>query len=251
MAKKRTSVPKADPGPPKRTHSWRLCPPGEHWVRAHPLRLPPSEKNPLGSTTTRRSHCANNPTGKDQLYPDEILEIAEKHFTGLKNGPCGIDLGFKGKGKKYDHLIAGWTQYWNDVLNSSDPLDPNLVKALIASESGFRPGILAKQKDPTSARGLMQVLDSTRKILGDEKGELKDHYLTLRRADLDDPNVNICAGIRWLFQKRKLAGSRGREATWVETIYKYKGAATVTPKRAAEIMDDFLEYLKRLQECKE
>ena len=51
------------------------------------------------------------------------------------------------------------------------PLEPNLVKALIASESGFNPKLLANRKNPKSARGLMQLLDSTREIIGNPKGE--------------------------------------------------------------------------------
>lgn len=111
----------------KNTHSWRLCPPGEHWRRTHPLRIPPSKKNSVGSVTTRHGHCVVNPTGKDQLYPDEIREMAEQNFSKVKEKPCPIDLKFfgKNKGTQYDDLIAGWTKYWNDVLKPETPLDPN------------------------------------------------------------------------------------------------------------------------------
>ena len=44
---------------PKKTHAWRLCGPGEHWVRTHSLKVPPSRKDPTGSITTRHGHCAN------------------------------------------------------------------------------------------------------------------------------------------------------------------------------------------------
>ncbi len=66
----------------------------------------------------------------------------------------------------------------------------------------------------------MQLTNSTRKILGNEKGELKDHFVTVSRENLNDPSINICAGIRWLFNKRKLTSSRiGREATWEESVF--------------------------------
>jgi soluble lytic murein transglycosylase-like protein len=40
---------------------------------------------------------------------------------------------------KFDQQIRGWVRYWNDIFQPSDPLDPNLIKALIATESGFNP----------------------------------------------------------------------------------------------------------------
>jgi len=132
------------------THSWRLCPAGEHWRRTHPLSIPPSRKNPSGGVTTRHGHCVLNLTGKDQLYPDEIQEMAEQYFSTIKEKPCPIDLGFKNKGNHYDDLIAGWTKYWNDVLKPETPLVPDIVKALIASESGFNPKNLANKKDRNS-----------------------------------------------------------------------------------------------------
>ncbi|OQW48501.1 MAG: hypothetical protein A4S09_04805 [Proteobacteria bacterium SG_bin7] len=237
---------------PKNTHPWRLCPPGEHWRRTHPLKIPPSKKNPAGSVTTRHGHCVLNPTGKDQLYPDEIQEIGEQNFSKIKEKPCSIDLGFtkKYKGSQYDDLIAGWTKYWNDVFKPETPLDPNVVKALIASESGFDPKRLANKKNKDSARGLLQVTNNTRKILADEKGELKDHYLTLTREDLNDPSNNICAGIRWLFRKRAIASALlKRTATWEEAIAEFKGIRTTTKARAKELIERFNEYLEKLKKC--
>lgn len=234
----------------KQTHSWRLCPTGEYWRRTHPLRIPPSKKNPAGSVTTRRGHCVTNPTGKDQLYPDEIQEITEQYFSKVKGKPCLNDLGFKNKGNQYDDLIAGWTKYWNEVFKPETPLDHNIVKALIASESGFDPKTLANKKNKNSARGLLQITNDTRKILGDESGELKDHYLTLTREDLDDPSNNICAGIRWLFRKHAIASSLlKRTATWEEAVAEFKGARTATKARASVLMKRFNEKLEDLKKC--
>jgi len=233
-------------------HPWRLCPAGEHWVMTHPMRVPPSKSHPTGSITTRRGHCAKNPTGKDQLYPDEILEITQQSFKDLKIKPCSSDLGFKKKGAQFDDLIAGWTKYWNEVLKPNEPLNPNIVKALIASESGFNPEMLANKKNSNSARGLMQILNSTRKTLGDEKGELKDHFLTVTKNDLNDPSVNICAGIRWLFQKQKLASSYlSREASWQEAIMNYKGKlkSKAGDVEAAKQKNIFQKYLDKLEKC--
>lgn len=233
-------------------HPWRLCPPGRHWVREHSMHIPPSNKNPGGSTTIRHAHCANNPSGKDQLYPDEIQEMALKNFSQVKEKPCPLDLGFQGSGTQYDDLIAGWTKYWNDVLSPQEPLSSNIVKALIASESGFDSKMLANKKNSNSARGLMQILNSTRKTLGDEKGELHDHFLTVTKDELNDPSVNICAGIRWLFQKQRLASSYlGREASWEEAVMNYKGKLKSKPDDAEANKQKkiFKKYLDALVRC--
>lgn len=249
---KKKDPPKRKAKQPKKTHSWRLCAPGNHWVRTHSLRVPPSLKDPDGSITTRHGHCARNPSGKTQLYPDEIRQMAKENFSRVKEKPCPIDLGFRGKhkGNEYDDLIAGWTKYWNDVLKPSTPLDPDIVKALIASESGFDPMILANKKNKNSARGLMQITNDTRKILGDEKGELKDHYLTLTRDDLNDPSLNICAGIRWLFRKAEIAsGPLGRRATWEESVFEFKGIRTTKKSNPKKIIKAFYDYLEELKKC--
>lgn len=231
-------------------HPWRLCAPGRHWVREHSLQIPSSKKNPGGSTTIRHAHCADNPSKKDQLYPDEIQEMAQQNFSKVKEKPCLLGLEFKEKGNQYDDLIAGWTKYWNDVLKPDIPLEPNVVKALIATESAFDAKVLANKKDKNSARGLMQVTNESRKILGNEKGELKNHYLTLTREDLNDPSNNICAGIRWLFRKREIASSLLKKtASWEDAIYEFKGGRTTSKKRAQELMNEFNKKLEELTKC--
>jgi hypothetical protein len=232
-------------------HHWRLCPYGEHWVITHPMRVPPSEKNPNGSITTRKGHCAKNPSGKDQLYPDEIKTISDSIFKELKNKPCSLDLNFK-NGSQFDDLIAGWTQYWNEVLQPKVPLSCNIVKALIASESGFKADLLANKKNSNTARGLMQILNSTRKTLGDEKSELQNHFLTVTKDELNDPSINICSGIRWLFQKHKLASSYlEREASWEEAVMHYKGKLKTKAgdKESLKQKKIFNDYLSRLEKC--
>ena len=118
LQKKQKGSSKKEPKPEK-VHSWRLCPAGEHWVRTHPLSIPPSKKNPTGGVTTRHGHCAHNPSGKDQLYPDEIHEIGEQNFKNVKEKPCPLGLKYGKAGTKYDDLIAGWTDRKSTRLNSS------------------------------------------------------------------------------------------------------------------------------------
>jgi hypothetical protein len=234
-------------------HAWRLCPAGQYWVRTHPMQVPPSRAHPEGFITTRHEHCRHNPSGKDQLYPDEILEIAKEHFSKVKVRPCPQTFKYGPSEGAYDELIAGWVYFWNEVFQPDVSLDPNLFKALIATESGFDPNVLADPKDPKSARGLAQITDETRKILGDERGELRDHYITITREELRDPNVNICAGVRWLFHKRHLASTNlGRQATWEEAVAEYKsirkGLAKGRP-RAKELMNRFLGQFRSYTKC--
>jgi hypothetical protein len=236
--------------PPPSVHPWRVCPYGEHWVRTHPMHTRPSKTHPEGTITTRHEHCALNPSGKDQLYPQEIQEIANQNFSNLKNRPCPLPSKFKAQGSKYDDFIAGWVQYWNDVLKPDEPLDPNLVKALIASESSFNPKKLANPKDSDSGRGLMQITNGTRKLLGGDPGGLKDRLITVTKTELNDPNTNICAGVRWLFEKRRLASSHlMRPASWIETVWEYKGIRSAKTKEDAEkiknIFNGFYEEFKK------
>lgn len=231
-------------------HSWRVCPYGQHQVVEHTRHNPPSKTHPEGSVSTVRWHCAHNPTGRDQLYPDEIREIGLNHFKAIKKKPCPMPLE-RPNGSKYDDLIAGWTQYWNDVLKPKIPLDPNLVKALVASESGFDPLVLANRKNSNSARGLTQITNATRKILGDENGELKDHYITATKKDLNDPSINICAGVRWLFRKRDIATAKLKhDASWEEAVFEYKGLDQAPKARQKELWDRFKKFYERLKTCK-
>ena len=203
-------------------HPWRICPLGQHWVREHPRRVRPSRRHPLGGMTSVAGHCRDNPSHKDQMYSDEISEIALTMFNSLRGAPRPSKLGFPNE-NEYDSLIRGWTRYWNEVFKTSPPLDPNLVKALIASESSFNPNASNGKRGGKKASGLMQVTHETVDFLKDEEGELTDHLLNIDKEDISDPNLNIAAGVRWLFQKRKLASKKlGREATWEEAVAEYK-----------------------------
>ena len=165
--------------------------------------------------------------------------------------PCSSSLGFPG-GAKFDALIGGWTQYWNEVLTPDVPLDPNLIKALIASESKFLPTILADKKDLKSARGLMQITDQSRIAMGNIKGELKNHFVSLSPEELDNPNLNICAGIRWLFNKRSLLSKHlKRKATWSETILDYKGVNSTSASKAdkTRIKKIFTTLYAKCEKC--
>lgn len=117
----------------------------------------------------------------------------------------------------------------------------------MASESSFSEKMntaFRAKGQQTRALGLLQLTEETWHALNDyTHSELKDHFIhtaeqNLIEQDLWDPCINVCSGVRWLFQKRNLlANSRMRiakkdpskpykEPTWEETIKKYKGYRT-------------------------
>jgi hypothetical protein len=60
-------------------------------------------------------------------------------------------------------------------------------------------------------------------ILSDETGELKDFLVNVDDKELDDPNSNIAAGIRWLFRKKEIAQSKlGKKASWRDAVAEFK-----------------------------
>ena len=223
-------------------HPWRLCPYGQHWVRDH------QRSNAKYGV---HGYCRHNRSGKDELQELEMEEIADRNFKKLKGSPCSKTLNFP-QGNKFDVLIRGWTRYWNDVLKPKEPLDPNLVKAIIATKSGFR----ARAENPGNrrigkARGLMQITEQTWRILKDERGELKNHFVILDQGDLFNANQNICAGIRWLFRKKETAtATLKREVSWIEAVANYKSYLKdflKNPNHAK--MKEFTELYEILKKC--
>lgn len=213
----------------EKNHPWRLCHIGEHWVTDHPLWIPPTEKRP-GYYTTRDGHCAVNPKKgkskiiKDFLTAEEMQMIADKNFTNLTGPPQAGVLTEYVRPDDFDPFIRGWTKYWNDVLKPDIPLDPNLVKALIATESSFElKPIPPDAGSAGKAHGLIQLTDQAIKALSNPNGELPNHLIQITTENTSDPNLSISAGIRWLFRKRDLASVRlKRQATWIEAIAEYK-----------------------------
>lgn len=198
-------------GPVGEKNPWRVCPVGQHYRRGGPVSGYVTRSGKTVSPYAHGETCVQNPSGKDQLYPEEITKIAQDHMSPVVSQPLNPLKKFGNASNAFDHFIVGWTQYWNDVLKPEDPLDPDLVKALIASESSFNPNAWNHKKGPGRARGLMQVTDQSLRYLTDEYDELKDHYLNLSEDDALDPNMDICAGVRWLFRKKELMENKKRE----------------------------------------
>jgi predicted nucleotidyltransferase len=231
----------------KELHPWRVCPYGEHWVVRHP-------RYPVGRQIQDvDGHCRKNPSGKDRLKGDEIELISRiSYFQSTRPLPCP----YQGKSKipnanDYDIFIAGWCKYWNDIFKPEILIDPNFVKALIESETHFRPNTNTpnNKKIIGPARGLIQITEQTWRILKSSKGEMKDYYIDLSKDELFEPEKNICAGIRWLFRKKEILQKRlKKEPTWVEVMLEYKGLYAQYKKNgkvAVEINDRFMKILSQ------
>ena len=198
-------------------------------VREHPLHVPVSEKNPT-RITIRDRHS--------RRLKGTCLDVAEIESIFENYGRKGIIYPTNGKLKeykdadKYDDIIAVWTDYFNKKFKANPPLDPDVVKALIASESGFR----ADPHENKKAFGITQFIPDTLKIVQDPKGEAKEFIFNkIRQRDLKNPNIAIPMGVRWLFRKRATAMNQLKRAPdHEELILEYKGLlkSTSNYKRA-------------------
>lgn len=233
----------------KQLHPWRTCPYGQQWVVKHP-------RYPVGRQIQDvDGHCRKIPSGKDLLQGDEIdfisktapflnVKVTPQRYNGKEELPNAND---------YDVYIAGWCKYWNEIFNPDIPLDTNLIKALIHSESTFNPLAQAKNKKELggTARGLIQLTEQALQILKDRKGEIKDHYIELKKEELFNPSKNICAAIRWIFRKREILQKRfKRSPSWIETIAEYKGLSKQLKnnnQKAIEVMKRFQSKLNLYQ----
>ena len=173
--------------------------------------------------------------------------ITQKYFNDLPGPPTAGILKFA-DADTYDCFIRGWTYFWNDIFKPSDLLDANYIKALIATESGFRKNPL----ENPHAHGLMQLLHQSFVTLQDTKGELHDYLVRAPWEKILDPTTNICMGIRWLFQKRHLLAVRlKREVTWEEAVIEYKSYWDDIRKHGGKMPKgilDLREYYKKLLE---
>jgi len=221
-----------------KNHKWRVCPLGEHWVKEHP------RKTDSGKTSVE-GHCRKNPKNKDVIKAAELLKIAKEHFNNLSIMPNPKEMNFP-KGSKYDSIIAGWCQYWNETLNPKTPLDPNTVKALIATESGFEPEPAVPPGH--MAIGIMQLMPQTIKYISVNSKELRNHYIEITVDDAKDPVINIAAGTRWLFRKYELTKHKlTREPTWLEVLLDYKGIFNDNSDTATKIKKRLEKLLKDLK----
>jgi hypothetical protein len=209
-------------------------------VREHPRRVPTSPKNPTGITLVDRHQ-----RHIDGKYLDLVLiqEIFTNYDRKKIVQPSKLKLNLPNQ-DTYDDCIAVWVDYFNKKLDLKSPIDPDMVKALVASESTFKPDAVNLK-----ATGLTQVTTDTLKILQDLRGESKDFvFKDIRKKDLKDPNVSLALGVRWLAYKKQYAEKiLKREATADEVIQVYKGILNDKSKRAKVIMQKYRGYYAKLK----
>lgn len=206
------------------------------------MQVPVSEKNPTG-VTIRDQHLRRLPG--TYLKRDEINEIFRNHNRK------GISYPTKGKisehktADDYDDLIAVWTYYFNDKLKTDPPFDPDVFKALLASESGFR----LHTPENKIAFGIAQITKQTWTILQDPKGEAKEFIFNeIRQKDLRDPSIAIPMGIRWLMYKSKRAAAKlGQQPTHEEIILEYKGLLKSKSQYKEDALDSYRKYYGKLK----
>lgn len=228
----------------KKSHPWRICPVGTHFVKSH------YKKTESGTLARWDSHCRKNSRSKDLLNFDEIQEISSnfEHFNFSK--PKTYDFGVD-NGNAYDLLIGGWVKFWTDLLGDQTNITPDFVKVLIMSESSFRTSVFINTKNNSGrAIGLMQLTEATIKLLDIHQTEVSDFFFALSSKDLENPAANICAGVRWLFRKRDIAKSALKhEPSALELAEEYKGIRGDKSIGAITQRNFFLKKLKEYNEA--
>jgi hypothetical protein len=210
-------------------------------VREHSRKVPVSKKNPQGRTVVDEHERRTPGTYLDK---DEIEKIIKNYDRKSIVYPTSGKLPKYATADHYDELLAIWTDFFNKKFPSSQVLDPDVVKALLGSESSF-------QLNPVNpiAFGIAQITRETFKALKDPKGEVKDFIFTkFTLKDLKDPNVAIPMAVRWLFRKKRLAqGKLGREPSPEEIILEYKGLLKSTSKYKDNALKKFRELYALLK----
>lgn len=136
-------------------------------------------------------------------------------------------------------------KYWNDIFDPVEKLSPNIVKALMATESGFQ--IRPKAPRGHKAIGIMQLMPETVGYLSNSK-EIRNFQIKLTQKEAWEVPLNIAAAVRWLFRKKEVGESRlKRKLTWMEVIEEYKGITGDSSEEAADIRVSFKKYLTQLQ----
>lgn len=206
------------------------------------MRVPVSKKNPAG-ITIRDQHLRRLPG--TYLKREDIEDTFKRHNRKGILYPTAGKISEHKTADDYDDLIAVWTNYFNAKLNADPPLDPDIFKALLASESGFR----LHTPENKIAFGIAQITKQTWKILQDPKGEATEFIFNdIRQKDLKDPTIAIPMGIRWLLYKSKRAAAKlGRQPTNEEIILEYKGLLKSKSQYKQNALSSYRKYYGKLK----
>ena len=126
-----------------------------------------------------------------------------------------------GDPNRFDDLIVYWTNHFNEIFQPlnihghPNPLNPDLVKAMIYSESRFEPAAGFSGTPQTGILGLMQVGSTERRSAGDVPAGITG----ITGANFADASVQIATGIRILFEKYQ------RVRDWELAVERYNSRA--------------------------
>lgn len=126
-----------------------------------------------------------------------------------------------GDPNRFDDLIVYWTNHFNEIFQPlnihghPNPLNPDLVKAMIYSESRFEPAAGFSGTPQTGILGLMQVGSTERRSAGDVPAGITG----ITEANFADASVQIATGIRILFEKYQ------RVRDWELAVERYNSRA--------------------------
>ena len=171
-----------------------MCPVGHHVVKGH-YRTCKS-----GTVTWVDAHIRRNGGKKSMYLSENILYL---YWQNKKKYPLLKAIkGFPGH-HELDPVIQYWLEHWKKKgIKFPKGLTPLHIKTIIAVESSFRPKARPKT---SSAIGLMQLLKGVRSALrgtqNTRNNEVRDNYISISEKELEDPVINIAAGIRWFAHK--------------------------------------------------
>ncbi len=210
-------------------------------VREHERHVSKSPTNPDGMTTVHR-HLRRLPG--TALDPDEIASTFKNYDRKNLVLPTKKKITDFKNSDDYDDFIAVWTDFFNKKMELNPPLDPDVIKALIASESRFE----LNPENPL-AFGIAQITKATLKIVQDPSGEARTFiFHKVRQKDLMNPSIAIPIAIRWLSRKKALAKSKlGREPNAEEIILEYKGLLKSSTTYKDNALASFRKYYALLK----
>ena len=166
----------------------KMAPPGSHIVKRH------AKVTSEGIKYYVKAHIRKNRGKKVVLLPENILYL---YWHGDQDYPrIGRIKGYD-EFSELDSVISFWLNYWKEAgLPFPKYIDPLVIKTMIAVESSFKLKADPKVKQ-SSAYGLMQITDTTRR----DAKNLRDEVVDLERKDLEDAVINVAMGIRWISYK--------------------------------------------------
>jgi len=141
--------------------------------------------NKMAEISTEKS------TGKKKKQKSPTFQYGES-IRGTPLSDAKMAKLVPAKADKYDKYIVKYA--------TAKGLDPKIIKAWIAAESSFNPNATSS----VGAKGLIQLMPATAKMMAQRMGEGKTYKDSLRT----DPEYNIRLGVEYIDYLYELAGKK-------------------------------------------